>query len=538
MPKSAPSIVMSANYTVTALKRWSCKDAPLPPVDRVKHIHIYDFDNTLFSSPLPNKQLWSTSTFGQLQAQEFLHNGGWWHNPRILSAVGDGVEVEEPRAWEGCWNEKIVDLVRLSVADEDTVTVLLTGRKEDCFSDLLNRMLNSKGLDVDMVALKPNSSPSGELFSSTMTFKQALLKDVVLTYTQAEELRLYEDRPKHVKGFRDFFMDLNRSLMPSDSIRPPITAEVIQVSEQEISMDPTTEIAEVQAMINAHNAAILNGTAPPSSVPYKIKRSVFYTGYLIAQPDIERLKTLIKLPAGCPEHELRYLANNILITPRPAPPSILDKVGGIGAKMTWKVTGVAIQEQRVWAARVAPSVASSKIYTENYTPCVVLATRRQAKPIEASRIQNWQPVPDTQAFEFETTVGEKVLLRIEEEYANEDVYEAKFPNSKNARKHPREEDFPPLGSTRQPNKPQFRRQNANNSPQNPGQQSAWASTNHRGGGNAGRGGGGPGGRGGGGYRGRGGNGQGRGRGRGGRGGYRSLDDNIGQQGYGSSGMQY
>ena len=32
--------------TVTALKRWSCQDKQLPPVNHVKNIHIYDFDNT------------------------------------------------------------------------------------------------------------------------------------------------------------------------------------------------------------------------------------------------------------------------------------------------------------------------------------------------------------------------------------------------------------------------------------------------------------------------------------------------------------
>lgn len=32
--------------TVTALKRWSCQDKTLPPVDAIKAIHIYDFDNT------------------------------------------------------------------------------------------------------------------------------------------------------------------------------------------------------------------------------------------------------------------------------------------------------------------------------------------------------------------------------------------------------------------------------------------------------------------------------------------------------------
>lgn len=495
----------------------------------------------MFSSPLPNKQIWSVSTCGQLQAQDFLHEGGWWHNPRILAATGQGQEVEEPRAWEGCWNEKIVDLVRLSMADEHTLTILLTGRMEGAFADLMTRMVTSKGLDFDMVCLKPSVSPTGELFPSTMHFKQALLKDIIFTYSEASDIRIYEDRPKHTRGFRDFFDDLNKALLVQARNYPerkPIVAEVVQVSEAETSMDPVSEVSEVQQMINVHNEAVRarDPQLPRAmAVPYKIKRSVFYTGYIIQQPETDKLKSLVQLPQNCPDHEVRMLANNILITPRPAPPSILDKVGGIGAKMGWRVTGVACLENRVWAARVQPVPPNARIYTENATPCVVLATRRQSKPIEASRIQNWQPVPEHQAFEFETTVGEKVLLRIEEEFKHEDSYEASFPNAKNARKHPREEDYPPLGKPR----PQHRNfSSENRQPQ--GSNNSWAGKAGGAGGGAGhppQRGGGRGGRGGqrGFHRGRGGAAGGRG-GRG-RGGYRSLDDSVGQ-GYSGGGMQY
>ncbi|KAK5240161.1 hypothetical protein LTR16_011033, partial [Cryomyces antarcticus] len=55
------------------------------------------------------------------------------------------------------------------------------------------------------------------------------------------------------------------------------------------------------------------------------------------------------------------------------------------------------------------------------------------------------PVPEDKAFEFQTTVGEKVLLRVEAEQSNEDEWESAFPNRSNQRKHPREEDFPSLG---------------------------------------------------------------------------------------------
>ena len=63
---------------------------------------------TVFMSPLPNQKLWHPSTIGLLQAEDVFVNGGWWHDDRILAATGQGVEKEEPRAWEGWWNENIV----------------------------------------------------------------------------------------------------------------------------------------------------------------------------------------------------------------------------------------------------------------------------------------------------------------------------------------------------------------------------------------------------------------------------------------------
>lgn len=539
--------------TTTALARWSCQAKQLPSIDQIQQIHVYDFDNTLFSSPLPNRQIWNGSTIGLLQGQETFTDGGWWHCPNILAATGQGLDIEEGRAWEGCWNEKIVDLVRLSMQDEHALTILLTGRKEDGFVELISKMLAAKKLDFNMVCLKPAAGPDNQLFDSTLLFKQALLEDIVFTYTEAEEIRIYEDRPKHTKAFRDFFTGLNSSLLANiqtPGSRQPISTEVVQVNEQDSHMNEVAEVAEVQRMINVHNAHIRNHTAAPTAIPFKIKRTVFYTAYNISSADSERLSTLVKLPQGCPEHEVRYLANSILIMPRPAPPNILKRVGGIGAKMSWRVAGVGQSENKVWAARMQPVDPNAQIHTENSTPLVCLALRRAAKPVDASRIQNWQPVSAENAFEIETVVGEKVLLRIEEELEHEDEYEASFANATKSRKHQREEDFPPLGRQQQVAKtglrPQQRSyaneqqrsfQNDENrrTQQNP-QSNAHGNKPNFNHGRGGRGGG----RGGQqGFRGRGGNqrggSNGRGRGRGNQ--YRSLDDNVGQ-GYGSSGMQY
>lgn len=227
--------------------------------------------------------------------------------------------------------------------------------------------------------------------------------------------------------------------------------------------------------------------------------------------------------------------------------------------MSWRITGLGTLDNRVWAARVAPAHPGEKFYTENPTPCIVLATRRQAKPIEATRITQWMPVKDSESFEFETTVGEKVLLRVEEEVRGEDGYEALFPpgsqgKSAGAKRARDENEFPPLpgASGRQarndgswvpkPGPRPQQRSNHSSAWQGGGGQIGFAA--QRGAANSGSRGG---------YRGGGQTGSGnfRGRGRGGaggggmhnprggrgRGGYRSLDDNVGQ-GYGGGSMQY
>ena len=322
---------------------------------------------------------------------------------------------------------------------KDALTVLLTGRAETAFGELLKKMVVSKGLDFDLVILKPAAGPNNQHFRSTMDFKQIFLACLMETYKGAEEIRVYEDRVRHVKGFRDYFTEYNRRQngIGGKPTRNPITAEVVQVADGVTQLDPVTEAAEVQRLINDHNAAVDKGFRAPR---LQIKKTVFYTGYLISNADTQKLLTLANLPHNMPDTEMKFLANNVLITPRPCPNSILEKVGGMGSKTTWMVTGTAVYENKIWAASVRPVPDSKKYYTENPTPIVVLALRKGARPIDAGKIQNWQPVPPEKQFIFDSVVGEKVLLRIEHEDPKESEFESLFPNKNFKRKHSPDEN--------------------------------------------------------------------------------------------------
>lgn len=216
----------------------------------------------------------------------------------------------------------------------------------------------------------------------------------------------------------------------------PMTAEVIQVSEDTRYLDPATEVAEVQRMINSHNLSLRSTSGPKDRI--HIKRTVFYTGYLLSAQDSHKMVEGLLvplLPPGMSEaNNLKYMANSILISPRPAPKSILEKIGSMGKKLSWQVTGTGCYENRVWAARVRPIPATETVHTENSTPLVVLAVRKGSRPIDAGKIQNWHPVPAETAMTFEAVIGEKVVLRVEADNPQESEWESQSMNKSHKRR--------------------------------------------------------------------------------------------------------
>ena len=79
---------------------------------------------------------------------------------------------------------------------KDALNVLLTGRSERGFADVVQRMVKSRKLEFDLVVLKPEMGPANQHYPDTMAFKQGFLRDLIDTYSAADEIRLYEDRVK------------------------------------------------------------------------------------------------------------------------------------------------------------------------------------------------------------------------------------------------------------------------------------------------------------------------------------------------------
>ncbi|KAF9126274.1 hypothetical protein BGW39_006746 [Mortierella sp. 14UC] len=230
---------------------------------------VFDFDQTLFQSPLPNPALWDPSFIGMLTSWAYCGTG-WWHNPGTLE-MGPDIEAS---LWDGWWNEAIVEKVRESSGDPGCLTILLTGRNGPTFGQKLVSMIQSKGLEFDMVVTKPttvallepssyaskkadrkapadNTSKLVEKYLKVHTFntKHDFLYNVLYEYPAIRTMHLWDDRPCQIAKFRQAGQEwLDKKMLDY--------FEITVVQESMVYLDPQREINLVLAMVEANNRQV------------------------------------------------------------------------------------------------------------------------------------------------------------------------------------------------------------------------------------------------------------------------------------------
>lgn len=244
----------------------------------MKYIHIFDFDNTLFRTPEPSTRLWTPSTRNFIQSSKNFLSGSWWTNPRILESTGRGKDIEEPEGWPGWWNEDIVELVRESMADPQSLTVLLTGRNES-FRSLVTRMVKAKGLEFDLIHLRSSN------YSDTITFKTDIITGLFGKYPDIVSFVVYEDRPHHAHQFQNMLENLAQK---RDHF---INISVVRVVTAHQSLDPLVEFSLIQEMISTHNQLVKQVSVYPRGTfcLLRMDNEHKFTGYVLMPESRELL---------------------------------------------------------------------------------------------------------------------------------------------------------------------------------------------------------------------------------------------------------
>ncbi|SCV00793.1 LAMI_0G07338g1_1 [Lachancea mirantina] len=253
----------SSQIEHSVLYKWSSCDSKLRAPDvksrlDIRKIHVYDFDNTLFNSPAPNPSLLSSYLINILTDPHKLSNGGWWSEPRFLRELIREWTVNKASATDlkkldqidaAYWNRDIVELSRISREEPGVVSILMTGRKEQYFKEVIGGILDQPVFGADKLQFnavflkKPG-------YHTTMAYKTACLTDLLEHYDRCEEITIYDDRIRQLRGFQQF---LNEFV---EAVRPSLLYNLIYVSGIVKYLDPAKERGIITCIFEEHNEAV------------------------------------------------------------------------------------------------------------------------------------------------------------------------------------------------------------------------------------------------------------------------------------------
>jgi len=140
-------------------------------------LNVFDFDDTLFKSPEPPSD-WKKSI------------GTWYYEPQSLSRdlISDGSDL---------WNEHVVSKAMECLNDNNAITILLTGRNNRNFNQVVNELLLVKGLNFDYV----NLNKGGD----TGKFKIREISSILQNNDNIKTIEFWDDNEKYLESYKNTF---------------------------------------------------------------------------------------------------------------------------------------------------------------------------------------------------------------------------------------------------------------------------------------------------------------------------------------------
>lgn len=156
--------------------------------NKIKELHIYDFDNTLAYTPEPsayNKQIWFEKT-----NTKWNHRHGWYYNMDSLDTT----------VFDISFNKDITDKARNSFKERNIYSVMMTGRNIK-FKKKVETLLKRENLQFDMCLFNNVSIP-------TIEYKLNKLGEYLKVFRKLNRVVIYDDREEHTRIF-ERYLSLN-----------------------------------------------------------------------------------------------------------------------------------------------------------------------------------------------------------------------------------------------------------------------------------------------------------------------------------------
>lgn len=329
-------------------------------------INIFDFDGTIFKSPMPNHQMWDGTLIGKIIAMKSDDGLGWFQDPLTLAYP------YVPELPSDDWFVPSVKTeILTSIGSTNTKTILLTGRST-LYEERIKQIVNAVGLQFDDYGFQ---SPNKD--TTTMEFKCNFLKNMIIKYNPSN-VCIYDDRAKHFTKFKTF-MNENYSHLKCNVILIEPAGETCLSRDLELDL------------VNKLNDKITNKLL--------WKENVQYTAVLLDEESVIKLQSVIPPILGWTQyyHHMTIYPGKLSACEEITEESHQDSPNenktilpsrsniGLGKQATLTVTSVG-KNDKAYAVGVSGFISSNKI------PHITCCIAPKAKPVDSNFIKDWLPV--------------------------------------------------------------------------------------------------------------------------------------------------
>jgi hypothetical protein len=308
----------------------------------VEEIHIYDFDSTLFHSPMPNPLLWGNSSGRVISELD------WFSHIQTLPA--------DKHDW---FHPEMLQCALESLQKSTALVLLMTGRKREIFDIAIRKLCSAVGLHFPLLLCKEPG------FDNTFHFKSTVLRDLLALYSMAK-VYIYDDRIGHLNQFALLLSQMN------------VQHEIRHIQHTLSSRLPEHEEFDLVKLM-VHNYNQYNRTK------IHLRQVVDYTCILLSAESKQSLLGMYPPRQGWNAH-----CDHITLC-LGLQPNALMNIGKVGDDIKFTATHYGCIESQIEALMVSVHGKQYHI-TLNVAPGI--------KPKKSLEILQWRPISPIELFGF------------------------------------------------------------------------------------------------------------------------------------------
>ncbi|ODV85274.1 hypothetical protein CANARDRAFT_7917 [[Candida] arabinofermentans NRRL YB-2248] len=347
--------------------------------DDLKAIYFYKFDHTLFKTPVPNPSLFASTTIDTLtNSVDPLSSLNWYASTGVIRKMYNP-DVES--MYDKYWNKTLIQLIQLTENKPGVLSILISDRIPELFSDLIVQLLELKQLPFDAILITEKKHILDELITSCHLY-----------YPQLNEITYYSNTP-----------DIE---LTSDKLFPTIDFFKIKVPYQSSNLLPVVEVSIVQGMMDIYS------TTEQKIPPLQFRKAVYSSQYrLTYHSHIKFLKKFITenfIPESY-RSNLIFEGLDVFICKNQISSSKLAKLGGVGKKVKFGTLSQGKIEGKIYAIKLLCNDENIETLIPN-GPFLVLARAEGVPLLEVENITDWQMTDELVDLEGYITHTEKLKI--------------------------------------------------------------------------------------------------------------------------------